>query len=59
MNHPVDVAVEANEQTELGNVLEDTLDFAAHWMTVGEVLPWILRALLQTQANTALARIYV
>ena len=44
MDHAVDVAVEADEQAELGLVLDLALDDRADRMLLGEGFPRILQA---------------
>src|SRR5579871_5444761 len=57
MHHAVDVAVEAEEEAELGLVLDLAFDRRAHRMLLGEGLPWIGQGLLEAERNPALDRI--
>src|SRR5215471_11724107 len=54
MDHSVDVAVEAEEQAELGLVLDLALDHAARRILLDEYLPWIAHGLLETERNAPL-----
>ena len=47
MDHAVDVAVEADEEAELGLVLDLALDGRADGMLLGEGFPRVLQGLLQ------------
>ena len=59
VDHAVNVAVETNEQTEFGRIL----DFAFNSRTNGELVrkrcPWIVVRLLETKRNAALFHIDV
>ena len=57
MHHAVDVAGQADEQTEFGDVADLALQHGARRMVLGECLPGILDALLQTEADAALVGI--
>ncbi len=57
MDHAVDVALEADEQTELGLVLDLALDLGAGRVLLGEGLPRVLQGLLETERDAALDRI--
>src|SRR5690606_39542995 len=54
VHHAVDIALEADEETELGLVLHLALDDRADRMRLGEALPRIGEGLLQAQRNAAL-----
>ena len=49
MSHAVDVAVETDKQTKLGNVLDLAFDFNADREGVHEGRPRVFEALLQAQ----------
>jgi len=49
MDHAVDVAVEADEQAELGLVLDLALDLGANRVTLDERLPRVLQRLLEAE----------
>ena len=57
MDHAVDVAVEADEQTEFGLVLDLAFDVGADRMLLGEGFPGVLQGLLEAERNAALGRI--
>src|SRR5690606_34827810 len=57
MHHAVDVAVQTDEQAELGLVLDLALDNSARRMVAGERLPRILKRLLEAERDAALLRI--
>jgi small subunit ribosomal protein S1 len=57
MHHAVDVAVEAEEQAELGLVLDLAFDGGAGRMLFGEGFPRIGERLLQAKRNPALHRV--
>jgi hypothetical protein len=57
VDHAVHVAVEADEQAELGLVLDLALDDRADRMVAGEGLPRILQRLLEAERDAALGRI--
>ena len=57
MHHAVDVAVEAEEQAELGLVLDLALDQAAGRILLDEHLPRIAHGLLEAERDAALDRI--
>ena len=57
MDHAVDVAVEADEQAELGLVLDLALDGRADRVLLGEGLPRVLQGLLEAQRDAALVGI--
>ncbi len=57
MDHAVDVAIEAEEKTELGLVLDLALYGRARGMLLGEGFPRIRQGLLETQRDAALHRI--
>ena len=57
VDHAVDVAVEADEQAELGHVLDLALDQRADRMLVGEGLPRIGQRLLEAERDAALLRV--
>ena len=59
MDHAVDTAFEADEQAELGDVLDLALDLGAGGEVLGEAVPGVGHALLQAQADPALLRIDV
>ena len=54
MHHAVDVAVEADEQAELGGVLDFALDDRADRVLLGEDLPRIALGLLEAERDPAL-----
>src|SRR6266702_4292323 len=54
MDHAVDVALETQEQTELGLVLDLALDGRAGRVTFDEDLPGVAHGLLEAERNTAL-----
>src|SRR5690606_28102173 len=54
VNHAVHVAFEADEQAELGLVLDFAFDFRAGRMAMRECLPRVLQRLLETERDTAL-----
>ena len=57
VDHAVDVAVEAEEQAELGLVLDLALDDRAGRILLDEDLPRIAHGLLETERDAALDRI--
>src|SRR5262245_7940468 len=57
VHHAVDVAVEAEEQAELGLVLDLALDHAAGRMLLEKHLPRIAHGLLEAERDAALDRI--
>src|SRR5689334_237692 len=57
MDHPVDVAVEAEEQAELGLVLDLAFDRGARRILLDEDLPGVAHGLLETERDAALDRI--
>src|SRR4029077_19420464 len=57
MHHAVDAAVEADEQTEFGDVADRALDVGAGRVIGGEGNPGILLGLLEPKRNAALLRI--
>src|SRR5690606_12638952 len=57
MDHAVDAAVQADEEAELGDVLDLTLDDRADRMLVSKGIPRIGHALLEAEADAALGRI--
>ncbi len=57
MNHTVHIAFEADEQTELGLVLDLSLDNAANRMLLSKIFPRIGESLLEAERNTPLDRI--
>ena len=57
MDHAVDVGVETDEQTELGDVLDLAFDDRADRELLGEGRPRIVEALLETKRDAALHRI--
>ena len=54
MNHAIDVALQANEQTEFGDVFDFTFNLATLWVLFCEHFPWIALCLFQTQGNATL-----
>src|SRR5208337_328551 len=54
MDHAVDVAVEADEEAELGLVLDLALDHRTHRMLLREGLPRVLQGLLEAERDAAL-----
>src|SRR5450631_661227 len=54
MNHTVDIAIEADEKTELGLVLDLALDFRTGRIFRGESFPRIDEGLFQAKRNAAL-----
>ena len=54
MDHAVDVAVEADEQAELGLVLDLALDGRADRVLLGEGFPRVLQGLLEAERDAAL-----
>ena len=59
MNHAVDVAFEANEQTEFGDVLDFAFNFGAGWVAVSEDFPWVALCLLQAKGYATFAGVDV
>ena len=59
MCHAVDVAIQTDEQPELGDVPDLALDLAADRMAVGEGMPRIVHGLLQAEADAALGGIHL
>src|SRR5262245_18199092 len=57
VGHAVDIALEADEQAEFGDVLDLALDVAAGRKLLGEHHPWIVEGLLQAERDAALDRI--
>src|SRR5579864_8164051 len=57
MDHAVDVTIEAEEQAELGLVLDFALDHATGWIFLDEHLPRIAHGLLEAERDAALDRI--
>src|SRR5690606_20610545 len=57
MDHAVHVALEADEQTELGLVLDLALHGRAHRVIAGESFPRVLQRLLEAERDAALRRI--
>ena len=57
MDHAVDIAFEADEQAELGLVLDLALDLRADRMGAREGFPRILERLLEAERDAALGRI--
>src|SRR5580692_4665726 len=57
MHHAVDVAIEAEEQTEFGLVLDFALDLGTGWIFLQEHFPRVAHGLLETERNAALDRI--
>src|SRR5580704_9250934 len=57
VHHAVDVAVEAEEQAELGLVLDFAFDHRAGWIFLDEHLPRIAHGLLEPERDAALDRI--
>src|SRR5580704_4468354 len=58
MHHAVDVALEPEEQAELGLVLDLALDHRADREFLDEDFPWIAHGLFETERNPALDRIH-
>src|SRR3984957_13295926 len=54
MDHAIDIRVQADEQPELGLVLDLALDARADRMPFRESLPWVLQRLLEAKRNAAL-----
>src|SRR5262245_60796774 len=54
MDHAVDVAFEADEQAELGRILDLALNSGTDRMLLGEIGPRISLGLLETERNAAL-----
>ena len=52
MNEAVDVAVETNEDTEIGNRLDDARNLVALLEFFSKAIPWVLEALLNTERDT-------
>ena len=59
MRHTVDLAIQTDEQTKLGDVTHFAFDFGADRVMCEEVRPWIFHALLEAQRNTTLVGIGV
>src|SRR5579885_2045964 len=59
MDHAVDIAGQADEQAELGDVADFALDNAADRVLFGEGLPRVRHDLLQAEADAALLRVDV
>src|SRR3954453_12821107 len=57
MDHAVHIAVESEEQTELGLVLDLAFDRGARRILLDEDLPRVAHGLLETERDTALDRI--
>ena len=57
MNHAVDVVVEADEQTEFGDVLDFAFDVGADRMGFGKHFPRVALGLLEAQGNAALGAV--
>src|SRR5690606_20150048 len=57
VNHAVDVVVEANEQTELGDVLDFAFDGRANRVGLSKDFPRIAHGLLETKGNATLGRV--
>ena len=57
MDHPVDLAVEADEQAELGDVLDLAVDDRTHRVAFEELVPRVLAALLDAERDPALVGI--
>jgi hypothetical protein len=57
VDHAVDVAGQADEQTELGGVLDFALDGRADRVLVGELFPRIALGLLEAEADAALVAV--
>src|SRR5690606_7111076 len=57
VDHAVDVAVEADEQAELGLVLDLALDHRTARVVAGECLPRVLQRLLEAKRDAALLRV--
>jgi hypothetical protein len=55
VDHAVDIAVETDEQAELGDVLDLALDLGALGMGLGEHFPRVAHGLLEAQRDAALA----
>src|SRR5690606_17313612 len=54
VDHAVDIAFEANEQTEFGDVLDFAFDDGADRMGFGKDFPRVAHGLLETQADATL-----
>ncbi len=54
MDHAVDLALEADEQTELGLVLDLALDGRTDGVTFSEIVPRIGEGLLEAERDAAL-----
>src|SRR3546814_14562845 len=59
VDHAVHIAVEPDEQAELGRVLDLALDGRADRVLLGEGLPRIRLRLLEAQRDTALLFVYL
>src|SRR6185369_9767945 len=59
VNHAVDVALEADEQAELGRVLDLALDDRADRVRLGEGLPRVRLRLLEAERNPALLLVHL
>src|SRR5487761_376847 len=59
VHHPVDVAGQADEHAELGDVLDLAFDLGADRVLLLEVLPRIGETLFEAERNTALLRVDV
>ncbi|EBA07376.1 hypothetical protein SSE37_21295 [Sagittula stellata E-37] len=57
VNHAVDLARQADEQTELGDVLDLALDLRALGVRFGEHFPRVAHGLLETQRHATLGRV--
>ena len=57
VDHAVDVALEADEQAEFGDVLDLALDLAAGRILLGEDHPGIVLGLLEAERDAALDRV--
>src|SRR5690606_17500573 len=58
MHHAVHIGVEADEETELGDVLDLAFDDRAGRETLGKGRPGIVHAVLEAERDTALHRIH-
>src|SRR4029079_7473910 len=59
VDHAVDVALEADEQAELGRILDFALDLAADPVGSREGLPRVRLSLLEAKADAALLLVHL
>ncbi len=57
MHHAIDIAIESEEQAELGLVFDFAFDHRAGRIFLHKQLPWVAHGLLEPERNAALDRI--